>query len=415
MKSILVIIFLSFPFLAVYPLTLEESIKNAWLQSEILLEQQEVLLQQNEKKRQQGSTFLPQISYNYSETRIDNSDVALALRSSYLEKQYTSKLQLTHSLFEGGRDLFLYRQQQLLVDSQSENIKLQRMNVAFEVAQAFFQVVYLRDDLKNIIEQENLYLEREKELQKRVSIGRSRETELLSVRYLRISLSAQKEEAQNKLIAAENNLRRLTHKEELGEVIDSYKLPDTILDFLSYQKQIYERPDLLAQQKKIDAFDLGIKSQKSLHLPTIDLVGNYYLSRTGGQKDIPWDIQLVLNIPIFSGLSTISKVSESVGIKAQNLYTYKKMERTLFLELENLHQSLLTQMLQLKKYQEAMNVAEKVYVLQKRDYQLGVVSNLDVLQAMTSLLDAKRSYHKNYYALKTDHFRFINSFKKGEL
>ena len=62
---------------------------------------------------------------------------------------------------------------------------------------------------------------------------------------------------------------------------------------------------------------------------------------------------------------------------------------------------------QLQWLEKALAKSEEAYKLNKKDYQFGLVTNLDVLQSLNSYIQTKRSYdslyasaHMSYYNLE---------------
>ena len=53
--------------------------------------------------------------------------------------------------------------------------------------------------------------------------------------------------------------------------------------------------------------------------------------------------------------------------------------------------------------QEAFNLSEKNYQANVKDYKLNLVTNLDVLQALTAYQDTQRSLEKIRYLTKIDY------------
>lgn len=67
-------------------------------------------------------------------------------------------------------------------------------------------------------------------------------------------------------------------------------------------------------------------------------------------------------------------------------------------ELSTLYQNYLQLQVQLDAYKQALSKSEEAYRLNKKDYQYGLVTNLDVLQTLNIYIQTKRSYD-NLYAM----------------
>lgn len=117
-------------------------------------------------------------------------------------RQPHARLSATQPLFRGGRDLAVLRQTEALTGAQSEDYRAARVQLFQDVAQNFYDALALEQDLMNLDEQIEQNRLREKELQARVRIGRSRVSEVLTVQAAISALRAQVEQLRAQLSAA---------------------------------------------------------------------------------------------------------------------------------------------------------------------------------------------------------------------
>jgi outer membrane protein TolC len=72
-------------------------------------------------------------------------------------------------------------------------------------------------------------------------------------------------------------------------------------------------------------------------------------------------------------------------------------------EVRSLYHNLKSDMAQLAALQEAFDTSENNYKANVKDYELNLVSNLDVLQALAAYQDTERSLEKIRYLTKIDY------------
>ena len=138
-------------------------------------------------------------------------------------------------------------------------------------------------------------------------------------------------------------------------------------------------------------------------LPSVDLVGNYYADRPDLDKNGAWDVGLAVVLPIFSGGITSSKVKTAESQKRQGEMQLSLVQRMALDEVRSLYHNLKSDMAQLAALKEAADVSAKNYEAIAKDYELNLVSNLDVLQSMTAYQDTVRSMEKIRYLAKIDY------------
>lgn len=169
---------------------------------------------------------------------------------------------------------------------------------------------------------------------------------------------------------------------------------------------------LLLNQRKLNELDL--KRNRMGYLPSVYLYGNLSTQAQRNEFDIfntskKWYpigiIGFTMNVPIFDGLQKNYRIQQSKLslMKTQNLVSYT--ENAIKLEIsstltvyQNAIQSLTTQ-------KKNMQLAEGVYDAAKKKYDAGVGSNLEVLNAETSLKESQTNYYNalyEYYVAKVD-------------
>jgi outer membrane protein len=166
----------------------------------------------------------------------------------------------------------------------------------------------------------------------------------------------------------------------------------------TYLSKLKARPDILAAQQLVKAANHQVSIAKGAHYPTLDFVGNYYIDRTGVLATSEWDAGIVLSVPFYQGGGVQAAAREAVASKRISELTAFETIRSAERELRTLYQNYLQLQVQLEAYKQALIKSEEAYRLNKKDYQYGLVTNLDVLQTLNIYIQTKRSYD-NLYAM----------------
>jgi len=368
--------------------------------------QTELIHQAEERNRQARAAVLPTVSGVATYTRQDDPPPSASLTTpSNLTQQTVTKLTATQPLFRGFREFAALRQTRSLLDAQDADYRHARLLLFKDVAQNYFGVLSLEQELRNLDEEIRQNQERETDIQARIRIGRSRASEVLNVQAAISTLRAQQEQLQGQLRVARESFAFLSGLEAATPLEDSAALPVALDPLDRYMAKIDARPDVQGSQRRLMATRENVKIAEGAHLPSLDLNGNYYFERPGYLNDIKWDVQLALTVPLFAGGSTQSKVREAASQASQAELNASQVRRQAEQEIRSLHEGVTFGLSQLAALEKSTEAARKSYEAQRREYQYGLVTNLDVLLALTTYQQNQRALDRARFTVKLDYQR----------
>lgn len=386
-------------------LTLDEYFAAALKRSETVATQIELIRQAEEHYTQANSALRPSVNGVASYTRQDPIPAGELSTSTSPNRQSLAKLTATQPLFRGFREFATLRQTQALLGAQDQDYRNARTQLFKDVVQNFYTVLSIEQDLKNFSEEINQNIDREKELNGRVRIGRSRIGEVLSVQSTISTLRAQVEQLQGQLSAAREAFAFLSGLAPTTLLRDTENLPVNLEPLDDYLARLELRPDVIAGRQRLSAAQENTQVARGAHLPSLDLNANRYLERTGNLKDSNWDVGIALTVPIYAGGLLQSKVSEAVSQRTQAELNASQVRRQAEQEIRSTYQSVVFDRSQLDALEKATESARKNYEAQRRDYRLGLVTNLDVLQALTAFQQNQLALDRARYTTKLDYLK----------
>ena len=386
-------------------LTLDEYFAAALKRSEVVATQGELIRQAEERYKQANSALRPTVNGVASYTRQDPIPAGELSTSTSPNRQSLAKLTATQPLFRGFREFAALRQTKALLGAQDQDYRNARAQLFMDVTQNFYTVLSIEQDLKNFGEEINQNIDREKELNSRVRIGRSRIGEVLSVQSTISTLRAQVEQLQGQLGTAREAFAFLSGLASTTLLRDTEDLPVNLEPLDDYLARLELRPDVSASRQRLSAAQENTKVARGAHLPSLDLNANRYLERTGNLKDSTWDVGIALTVPIYAGGLLQSKVSEAVSQRTQAELSASQVSRQAEQEIRSIYQSVVFDRSQLDALEKATESARKNYEAQRRDYRLGLVTNLDVLQALTAFQENQRALDRARYTSKLDYLK----------
>jgi outer membrane protein len=312
----------------------------------------------------------------------------------------TVRLTASQPLFRGLKDFAGLRAAKDLSQAQQNTVEQTKIQVYSNVGQAFYAVLATEQDYLDLKTQLEISEARAKEIAQRVRIGRSPDTDLLTVESQIEAIRAQIEADQLLIAQARENLRLATGLPGETRLLDPTELPKSIGDITSYLAKLNKRPDIVALSEQVTATEENVTIARGGHLPSVDLLGSYYPVRNAYPDGQNWDFSLILTIPIFQGGIVQSQVRQAAARRERADLALSLARRTADRDIRSAYQGVVNFLEQVKAQERSLKAANRSYEAQNHQYHLGRTTNLDVLQAQNSYLDAKRQLDRARYSSK---------------
>ena len=306
------------------------------------------------------------------------------------------------------------------------NQQLTENEIIEKVAQAYYQVYQTRQTLENI--ESNLALtEKTANVVKGLNqSGLSKKIDVDRTTVAVNNLKSARQQALNGVQLSENALKYMIGM-PMNEVITLPKEGFEANYDLAFEKgNSNTRIELQVLEKQKQLLDLNTKVQRAALYPSLALQATYgYLSMGPktpiiyGKKDKVYGadysaITLGLKIPIFSGFGTRAKIRQA-QIESQALEaTLKDTRLAMDLAYENAHSQLTNNLLTIDSQKENVKLAEEVLLNTQNNYQQGLASLTDLLEAERSLSDAKNNYTNALLDYKLAEIQLLKSQGKLE-
>jgi outer membrane protein TolC len=371
---------------ALKTLSLQECCQKARLQLASVLEQAERINQADEHIRQVKAPFMPDAHFLSKKTFQDSVN-------SEVPGEFTeTKLQATQSVFNGFKDksLLAIAKDDLLV--QQLLLKSAMRDACSQAVLAFYNVALPEVDITNDAENVSMIQDRMTELDARVRLGKSRETELFSVQSTLASVKADLAKSGGSRTAALASLGLLIGEEATAidvaaESPDNMDIP-SLGDALA---SVHNRSDLVAARKAVEEQELKLEFDKGAFLPMLNVIGNEYFFRPTGFPS-SWDVALSLDYPLFQGGRDRAQLRIDESVLVANRIALAYQERQAEADVRAAHATLASSIEQYAFLKDANDKAEAAYRSLVKEYRLGLVNNLDVLAGLSTFLSAKSAY-----------------------
>ena len=167
------------------------------------------------------------------------------------------------------------------------------------------------------------------------------------------------------------------------------------------QRAIASRPELAAQQQRVDYAKTNLELQKKGLTPDLSAGAGYTVGNSSAFEDNGWNAKLSLNVPLLDGGLTKSKVAgASADLRAAQA-KLDSLSNSVMLEVRKAWQSLLEANESLTASQEAERSAKATLDLALGRYKAGVGDNLEISDAVEGYATAQSNTVTSLYNCKT--------------
>lgn len=380
--------------------TLEDCFRLAVRRSETLASDVESIRRAEEDIRQAKASLLPSAGLSATYTRQDEPGGALG-QSLSPSTQKTAQVSATQTLFRGLRSLATLRQSKASKEASVYAWRKAYLQLYEDTAQAYFDVLKGGHDLDNYDLELKAHRARREQLARMRKLGRAREADVILVEASVAGVEASAASARGSLDADRSTLSFLTGVDGGLVLVDVASAPARPAALAELIARLDQRPDVKEAGKTLEAAGHAVTAAKGAYLPSLAATGNYYLTRPGAYSDVKWDAQLSVSLPLFSGGKLRSETREAESSREAERLAYERVRRQAAEKIRSLFSSVEAKSEQAAKLAEASKLYGRYYDLLLKDNQAGIATNVDVMLALATAEQTRRSLD---HALLSAHF-----------
>jgi len=267
-----------------------------------------------------------------------------------------------------------------------------------QMGQLFYQIISAEQDLINLRESERIYRGRVKTLESRARIGKSRSAEVLSARTQMDAISAQIKASASQRDIAQRRLAYLAGTSAPLELSDRLSLSESSIPN-NNQKPI---ASVQAAQARIALADSLIEEKRSAARPRVDLIAqhNWRYPFPDDQQFNSLSFGVGLTWTLYDAGETDAAIRTAVIDKTKASLTETLQTRESKLALDQAQQAYQDGLEQIRLYDKALEAAEKNVRIQQQEFENGLLTNLEVMQALDTRLQIKRNRDRALYQAK---------------
>ncbi|WP_266183869.1 TolC family outer membrane protein [Dyella humicola] len=294
------------------------------------------------------------------------------------------------------------------------------------VTTAYFGVLTSQDALVFAKANEDAFKEAFEQADQRFKVGLSAVTDVYQAKSNYELAKAQTIAAQNTLNDAREALTQITGKPagELKKLREDMPMnpPSPADPTVWVQQALTSNASIQAQQYGVQAAEHSINAARAGHLPTLNasvsrgkttswLENGSYADLSGNRVNGNYGttIGLTVNVPIFSGGATQSRVRQSIYQRDEAQDSLESTRRQVVRNTLNFYRSVLSGISQVEANKASVESGQKALEATRAGFDVGTQTMLNVLNAIQTLTEAENSYSQSRHALVLDQLQLKES------
>ena len=270
-----------------------------------------------------------------------------------------------------------------------------------DVATIYYQIGFLQEDLTILKRTERALEERVGDLRRFVELGKSRDSEIEAA----MSDQADTEAVQARISGLLDSSKELLAF-LVGRLADDFSIRDrtnlpTVRGLDELLAAARNRADIKASSARVESAATELLASERERWPTISFEGNLYPYQDP-DTERQWDALFRFQLPIFDGGGIDARVEQSRAKEKSLQLAEQQVRRLAERDVRVAHSAALSSLTELQRLQKLLETRRKNYTSQRRDYELGVVTNLEVLDAIRNVQEAERRLLEAKTRLRTN-------------
>lgn len=299
-----------------------------------------------------------------------------------------------------------YTESELQVIQSEAQFKQAEEDLVLRVAQAYFDVLIAQDSVQLAAAQKTAISEQLEQAKRNFEVGTATITDTHEAQARYDLIVAQEIAAQSNLEVKRRALQQLTNTPttDVSPVGAAFQLeqPQPVDQDKWVQDAQLHNYQVAMAQAAAQLADKEVDRNRGGHLPTVDLVATYNKTYATDGMFGPTEtrnstVGVQLNMPLFQGGATQSKWREAEANRERAKQELENARRNVELQTRQAYLGVVNGIAQVQALQQALKSSESLLDASKLGYQVGVRTNLDVLNAQQQAYSTRRDLYQAEY------------------
>jgi outer membrane protein len=310
----------------------------------------------------------------------------------------------------------LYRPQNSIVYDQAKQQVAQadytlssaQQDLILRIAQAYFDVLLAEFTVELADSQKAAVSEQLAQAKRNFEVGVATITDTNEAQAKFDSITAQEISARNDLDNKQTALRAIIGRfpaslKRVGAGFEPVPPSPNSLDFW-VDRALAENLAVRIAQYNLDIATLEVDKQRAGHYPTVDLVGSYLLQGGNGSSNFnatfdsrQAQIGVQLTVPIYQGGFVNSRVREAIALQDNARQNMEFAKRTALFNAQTGFTGVNSAVASIQAFEQAFKSAQVAYESNRLGQEVGVRTNLDVLNTQQNVFQARHDVAQAYF------------------
>ena len=381
-----------------YSENLEDIYLKALKYDSIIQQSEEKYLATLQKRPIAAANLLPTIDITASSTGTSSTNDLL---NNY--NTYSYKLSVTQPIFNFA-SWSSHAQANSQIKSSLASLNDAKQSLIMRVANQYFSILKAEDDLTFAQSERKAFARQLEQIKQRFKVGLIAITDVHEAQSRHDSAYAEEIYATNVLEDQKELMREIVKNpiQNIAKLKANIKYitpnPNNIEKWV--ETSILQNYSLQAAKYNLKVAKDQIKIEYSGHMPSINVGGNLTRSKnipTTKRKTTTGDIGITLSIPVLSGGSITFKTIEAMHLYQAEAENFEQILRQTKSNTRQAYRGVLTKISQAKALKQAVQSSTSALKATKAAFEVGTRTIVDVLNAQSDVLDAKRRHKRARY------------------
>jgi len=294
------------------------------------------------------------------------------------------------------------------VEQSDFTLQSARQDLILRVAQAYFDVLLAQFNVELAETQKVAVSEQLAQAKRNFEVGVATITDTNEAQARYDAIVAQEITARNDLENRRAALRAIIGRppgdlRRLGPGFEP-QLPSPNAADEWVDRALAENLQVRVAQYNVDIATLEVERQRAGHLPTVDLVGSFNAQGGTGSTSISsgFDtrsgvVGIAVTVPIYQGGFVDSKVREAIALQDNARQNLEAARRNALFSAQTGYAGVVSAVASVRAFEQAVVSAQTAYESNRTGQEVGVRTNLDVLNTQQALFQTRRDLAQAYF------------------
>ncbi len=288
--------------------------------------------------------------------------------------------------------------------SASDNVDLIKSDLSYQTLQVFYSILFLKKSVEVKDTQISALTEHLQVTNKKIESGSSTDYDALSTQVRISQAQSEKIEVLNQLKQQEIILNKLlgTAQDTILNITGDFSPPESTQNLDSLLNVAFgKRYELKLAEDELNTSHLQENLAGLGNMPSLNATLSYGI-KNGYEPNLDalrgnWLAAVSVRVPIFNGFLTRNKENEAKVNRTVSEFNITSLKRNITSDVQQALSNLNSGLEKLHSTLTQINFAEETVQRAEARYNSGVGTNLDVLDAETSLAQARLFYLQDLY------------------